>query len=65
MKSGKKNLRRISILVTAQTQANLERLAAMAGCYKVGRVIDKLVREKMVSLRDWEAFGMSEGFKVE
>lgn len=65
MKSGKKNLRRISILVTAQTQANLERLAAMAECYEIGRVVDKLVREKMISLHDWELFGISEGFKVE
>ena len=46
----KKNLRRISLLVTAQTAGNLERLAAMSGYKKVGRVVDKLVREKMISL---------------
>ena len=34
---GKKNLRRISMLVTAQTS--------------IGRVMDKLVRDRMISLR--------------
>ena len=44
----KKNLRRVSIVVTAQTLWNLYRMAAMAGYGEkdVGRVIDKLVREK-------------------
>lgn len=46
----KKNMRRVSILVTAQTLYNLEKLAAMSGCHEVGRVVDKLVREKMISL---------------
>ena len=46
-----KNLRRVSVLVTAQTAYNLERLAYMAGYgRKTGRVIDKLVREKMIAL---------------
>ena len=46
-----KNLRRVSVLVTAQTAYNLERLAYMAGYgKKTGRVIDKLVREKMIAL---------------
>ena len=31
MKTEKKNLRRISIVVTAQTKGNLERLAAVCG----------------------------------
>lgn len=47
----KKNMRRVSMLVTAQTAKNLDRLAAMSGYYEVGRVVDKLVREKMISLR--------------
>lgn len=47
----KKNMRRVSMLVTAQTAKNLERLAAMSGYYELGRVMDKLVREKMISLR--------------
>ena len=46
----KKNLRRVSMLVTAQTAKNLERLAQMDGQASVGRAVDKLVREKMVSL---------------
>ena len=45
-----KNLRRISVLVTAQTAANLEKLAQMDGQPSIGRVMDKLVREKMISL---------------
>lgn len=47
---GKKNLRRLRCLVTAQTMGSLERLARMDGDWDVGRVIDKLVREKMLSL---------------
>lgn len=47
----KKNMRRVSMLVTAQTAKNLDRLAVMSGYYEVGRVVDKLVREKMISLR--------------
>lgn len=47
----KKNMRRVSLLVTAQTAKNLDRLATMSGYYEVGRVVDKLVREKMISLR--------------
>ena len=46
----KKNLRRISIVVTAQTKGNLERLAAVCGYSEIGRVVDKLTREKMISL---------------
>lgn len=44
--NGKKNMRRISVLVTAQTAYNLEKLAAMCGYRERGHVIDKLVREK-------------------
>lgn len=55
---GNKNLRRLRCLVTAQTMGNLERLAAMDGCGDVGRMVDKLTREKMLSLRrpveDWK-----------
>ena len=46
----KKNMRRISILVTAQTAKNLERLASMCGYRESGMVVDKLTREKMISL---------------
>ena len=50
MRIDKKNLRRISIVVTAQTKGNLERLAAVSGYKELGRVVDKLTREKMISL---------------
>lgn len=49
--SRKKNMRRLNTLVTAQTLYHLQRLADMDGNRNVGRVIDKLVREKMLSLR--------------
>lgn len=48
---GKKNLRPLRCLVTAQTAWNLKRLANMAGI-SPGRVVDKLVREKMLALRE-------------
>lgn len=51
---GKKNLRRVSVLVTAQTLKNLQRLANMSGYNELGLVIDKLTREKMLSLREPE-----------
>ena len=44
--SKRKNMRRISVLVTTQTAYNLEKLAAMCGYKEQGRIIDKLVREK-------------------
>ena len=48
----KKNLRRLSVLVTAQTLYNLKNLADMAGNRNVGRVVDKLTREKMLALKE-------------
>lgn len=46
MKTNKKNLRRVSVVVTAQTLYHLNQMAAMAGYGEkdLGRVIDKLVR---------------------
>lgn len=44
MRTDKKNLRRISIVVTAQTKRNLERLATVCGYSEIGRVVDKLTR---------------------
>jgi hypothetical protein len=46
MKTDKRNLRRLSIVVTAQTLYHLRWLAAMNGWGEkdIGRVIDKLVR---------------------
>ena len=46
----KKNPRRVSLLVTAQTAYNLEKLAAMCGYREKGHVVDKLVREKMLMM---------------
>ena len=46
----KKNLRRVSMLVTAQTAYNLEKLAVMCGYRELGHVVDKLVREKMLMM---------------
>ena len=48
--SDRKNMRWISVLVTAQTAYNLDKLAAMCGYKEQGRMIDKLVREKMIML---------------
>ena len=39
------------MVVTAQTAANLEKLAQMDGQSSIGRVMDKLVRDRMLSLR--------------
>ena len=48
----KKNLRRLSILVSAQTAWDLHKLARMCGYGdNLGKVMDKLVREKMLQLR--------------
>lgn len=47
----KKNLQRVSVLVTPQTLYNLERLANMAGYGHIGRVIDKLTRDRMMELK--------------
>ena len=44
-------LRLIRLLVTAQTAYHLEELARICGYKELGRVVDKLVREKMVSFR--------------
>lgn len=46
----KKNLRRITILVTAQTAYNLDKMASMENT-STGRVVDKLVRDRMLYLK--------------
>lgn len=51
----KKNLRRVSVLISAQTLWNLGRLAKMAGYGdNIGKVVDKLVRDKMVEMKIWK-----------
>ena len=52
----RKNLRRISLLVTAQTAGNIQRLAAMERTAP-GRVVDKLVRDRMILLRKYKVNG--------
>ena len=47
----KKNLRRIKCTVTEQTLYNLEHMAAAMGTSNIGRVIDKLTREKMIEMK--------------
>jgi len=46
LKEQDKNMRRMNVVVTAQTKYNLFRLADMCGYKNPGKVIDKLVREK-------------------
>ena len=54
-----KNLRRLSVLVNSQTEYHLYQLAQMAGYKEIGRVIDKLVREKMIALKGGSTDGIS------
>lgn len=42
------------IRVLPQTSYNLDRLVDLSGLKSPGRVVDKLVREKMLSLRTFE-----------
>lgn len=50
-----KSLRRMVCKVTPQTLWNLHKLAKMMKYGDdIGKVVDKLVREKMIFLRDWE-----------
>lgn len=50
MTLSKKNLRRVSMLIASQSAYNLEKLRVMCGYNEIGQVVDKLVREKMLSL---------------
>ena len=43
----KQHTQKMTVRVTAQTAYNLERLMLMSGQKTPGRVVDKLVREKM------------------
>jgi hypothetical protein len=46
---GKKHKRKLFVRVSPQTAYNLEKLAAMGNMNSPGRVVDKLVRDKMLS----------------
>lgn len=50
----KKNRRRISVLVSAQTLYHLENMRQFCGYNDIGRVIDKLVREKRIEQKEEE-----------
>ena len=54
MMTNKKNLRRVSVVVTAQTLYHLNHMAAMNGWGEkdIGRVIDKLVRAMQIEKKD-------------
>lgn len=48
---GKKNLRRVNWLVSAQTLWNVNKLAQLENTTP-GHIVDKLVRDRMVILRE-------------
>ena len=48
---GNKNLRRLDCRVTAQTAYHLNNLRKICGYKDVGMVVDRLVREKMLSMK--------------
>lgn len=61
--SGKKNYRRMSAIVTAQTLFNLHKLSKASGYGdNIGKVIDKLTRDRMVSLHIID--GMIDGRQI-
>lgn len=47
----KQHRQKLTVRVTPQTAYNLERLMTMSGQKTPGRVVDKLVPEKMLALR--------------
>ena len=47
----KKPTRKITLRVSPQTAYNLELLMAMSGVMSVGRVVDNLVRDRMLALK--------------
>ena len=51
MQKQKQHKRKLTVRVTPQTAFNLERLMQISGQKTPGRVVDKLVREKMLNLR--------------
>lgn len=59
----KKHNKKLTVRVTPQTAFNLDKLAAVAGLKSPGRVVDKLVREKMLSLRPEPPQGQKRRFE--
>lgn len=65
-----KDLRRLRCLVKAQTLWHLERLAYLDGCGDVGRMVDKLTRDKVLALRQsvvgpWAAHHVARAKRVD
>ena len=56
--TNKKNLRRVSVVVTAQTLYHLNHMAAMNGWGEkdIGRVIDKIVRLLQTNEKDGASY---------
>ena len=52
MKKQRQKTRKVTVRVTVQTADSLERLMQISGQKTPGRVVDKLVREKMLNLRN-------------
>lgn len=49
---GKGNRRRVSVIISSHTYKHLETIRQFCGYDNIGRVIDKLVREKQVELNE-------------
>lgn len=56
----KRNYRHIHTSVTAQTLWHLERLQRQCGYSSIGHVIDKLVREKQMQLKEGDYYGCND-----
>lgn len=50
----KQRMKKMVITVTPQTAYHLREMAGMCHYKSVGRVVDKLVREKRISMNDWK-----------
>lgn len=56
MSKRNKNRRRQSVLLAAQTVYHLENWARLHGHRDIGRVIDKLTRDRALALREWPRY---------
>ena len=56
----KQRLKKMVITVTPQTVYHLREMAGMCHYKSVGRVVDKLVREKRISMNAWKGVAMRE-----
>ena len=56
----KQRLKKMVITVTPQTAYHLREMAGMCHYKSVGRVVDKLVREKRIGMKAWKEVAMRE-----